>query len=347
MPLADDIDWEALATKYELAGGFIRNALVSALLLAIARDSKSPVVSEEDLVHGCAMQVRGSMQMRAFSDRVVPKTSLEDVILPTKLVAKLKELVDYEKARSVLFGQWGFNDSRREKSGTPVLFWGPPGTGKSAAAEAVGFEIGRPLKVVDFLKLLEDEMTLHVERTGTGKGLVNTVFDDARLQDAILVLDNFAIELFSEAAESDARARRLGGMLLNEMSRFTGCVILSVTSRQSLDVGVDALSLDFMRRVTFCLEFTMPSRSERERLWRTMLPDKVPVADDIDFEALARSYKLAGGGISSAVYRAAAAAALRPSATRRVAHGDLDAAAKKEVDKTRSEARDMYSRLWS
>ncbi len=47
--------------------------------------------------------------------------------------------------RSVLFGQWGF--AATEQQGITVLLHGAPGTGKSLAAEAIGYEVGKPLKV--------------------------------------------------------------------------------------------------------------------------------------------------------------------------------------------------------
>ena len=48
-------------------------------------------------------------------------------------------------SRSVLFGQWGFGADGQK--GITVLLHGQPGTGKSLAAEALGYEVGKPLKV--------------------------------------------------------------------------------------------------------------------------------------------------------------------------------------------------------
>jgi len=45
-----------------------------------------------------------------------------------------------------LMGQWGFGKNG-DLAGTVCLFTGEPGTGKTLAAEAVGFETGKPLKV--------------------------------------------------------------------------------------------------------------------------------------------------------------------------------------------------------
>ncbi len=45
-----------------------------------------------------------------------------------------------------MMGQWGFGKNG-DLAGTVCLFTGEPGTGKTLAAEAVGFETGKPLKV--------------------------------------------------------------------------------------------------------------------------------------------------------------------------------------------------------
>ena len=117
---------------------------MSALLLAISRSSDDPQVSEEDLVTGCSLQMRGSLQMKSFSSRVVPKTGLDDLVLSKSHRQQLDGIVDFEKARHVLIGSWGFP---QERLGAACLFWGPQGCGKTAAAEALGFELGHPLKV--------------------------------------------------------------------------------------------------------------------------------------------------------------------------------------------------------
>lgn len=52
--------------RYELTGGYIKNALVSALLLAISRDSLKPLVTEDDIIAGCRLQMRGSLQVGLF-----------------------------------------------------------------------------------------------------------------------------------------------------------------------------------------------------------------------------------------------------------------------------------------
>jgi AAA+ superfamily predicted ATPase len=124
------------------------------------------------------------MQMKSFTHRVVPKISMEELILSSALRERLDAVINFEKARAVLLGQWGFE---QERLGTACLFWGPHGTGKSAAAEAVGFELGRPLKVVNCAQLISRESS-----TKTGSNITST-FKDSRLMDAVLVLEDFQV----------------------------------------------------------------------------------------------------------------------------------------------------------
>mmetsp|Transcript_22046 Transcript_22046/g.66130 ORF Transcript_22046/g.66130 Transcript_22046/m.66130 type:complete len:325 (+) Transcript_22046:1823-2797(+) len=139
VPMRDDIDWEEIAIRYELAGGYIKNAVLSALLLAISRDGpEKPVVCQEDIVKGCAAQVRGTLRMKSFQDREVPTCGLDALVVPKDISTSLTDIIQLEKARSILFGSWGFGDKMRAQQSTAVLFSGPSGTGKSMAASAIG-----------------------------------------------------------------------------------------------------------------------------------------------------------------------------------------------------------------
>ena len=104
---------------------------------------------------GAAHQLRGRLAMSNFDRGVIPQFGLENVVLPPTVKAKLKQMVNYSKAQAVLFGQWGFQKQHGRAQGISALFHGPPGTGKTMAAEAVGFDIGRPLMVVNCAQLID------------------------------------------------------------------------------------------------------------------------------------------------------------------------------------------------
>ena len=340
IPCCDDIDWEAVALKYELTGGFIKNAVISALLSAVGRDPENPCITEDDVVAGCRKQVRGALQMTDFDQRVLPQAGLDDFIGSNAVCDKLQSMIRLEKARGVLFGQWGFNDEMRSRQGTTALFWGVAGVGRSRAAEAVGFELGKPLKVVDFSSLIVDTARQNDDKSSSA--IIKDIFKEARLMDAVLVLDGYQLELDDGGSSSrSGHEFRLLNQIVREMSRFPGVVILMVTTTgQSLDVFMSRLDKDLLRSLKFLIEFEPPDRKSRERLWERCLPASVPRAanDTFDFKALAAaSAGFSLVQIGNAVYRAAAVAALRAQHERAVRMTDLQAAVQDEKERCESE----------
>ena len=53
-----------LANRFELTGGFIKNALLSALSVAVSRDGDNPVITHADFVQGANFQLRGRLRMK-------------------------------------------------------------------------------------------------------------------------------------------------------------------------------------------------------------------------------------------------------------------------------------------
>lgn len=154
VPLHPDIPWDSIALKYELTGGFIKNAVLSALLRAVSRSSDSPMVLEEDIVHGCSLQMRGSLRLRANSDSIVPSHGLDRLILSDGVRKTMESVISFEKARSVLFGQWRFDETMQYAQGTVMLVTGPHGCGKRAVCEGLAFELGRPMRAIDVSELM-------------------------------------------------------------------------------------------------------------------------------------------------------------------------------------------------
>ena len=55
---------DELSLRYELSGGFIKNAILSALSIAVSRDGENPVICHKDLQQGANLQLRGSLRMK-------------------------------------------------------------------------------------------------------------------------------------------------------------------------------------------------------------------------------------------------------------------------------------------
>ncbi len=318
--LSETPDIGALAYKYELTGGLIKNAVLSAVSLATARDPGQPVVSPEDLEQGARSQVRGRLRVSNLEDQFVPRVGLDDLVVPEKTRSLLEELIGVEKARATLVGQWGFAEDRDRGMGATAMLAGPPGTGKSMAAEAIAFELGRPVKRVNMAQIIS-------KWAGEGSKNVELVFQSARQTNAVLVFDE-ADALFAArtnvTSSTDRYANLEVAVLLREMERFPGVVILTTNLKQNIDEA-------FIRRLRFVLELERPDPSAREQLWRKLLPKKLPQADDITLAALAQAFDLVGGQIRNAVLKAASKAALRHGNERVVCQLDLENAAQAEL----------------
>jgi len=57
-----------LALRFELTGGFIKNAILSALSIAVSRDGETPVVCQKDLLQGANLQLRGRLRMKVVRE---------------------------------------------------------------------------------------------------------------------------------------------------------------------------------------------------------------------------------------------------------------------------------------
>lgn len=338
LTVADDVDWDAIALKYELSGGFIKNAILSSLLQAISRDAEHPVITHADIVSGCALQMRGSLHMKTFDHRVVPTTGLDALIAEDGVKTTLQQVVHFEKARSVIYGQWGFDfgEAKSKQKGVSVLLCGPPGVGKVAAAKAIGFEVGRPLKLVHVAQL-------QAETLAETRRAVRAVFDDARLMDAVVVLEGF--EAFGSMVEGSSSSSMMDAMdsprvrlevqrLLETMDSFPGITVLVATVASAQVASLK--HSEFAGRVKFVVEMRTPHARLREKIWRACFPPTAPVEASVDFKKLGERCELSHTAISDAVFRAAASAALRDDKRRVITMQDLVDAAEVERRKARA-----------
>ena len=65
-----------MSLRYELTGGFIKNAILSALSIAVSRDGETPLITQDDLLKGASLQLRGRLRMKVCTLRELIKESL-------------------------------------------------------------------------------------------------------------------------------------------------------------------------------------------------------------------------------------------------------------------------------
>ena len=317
----DGVDLRELARKYPLTGGLIKNAVLAAISEAVARGHEPVRLMQADLETGARNQLRGALRIGEFEQKLTPKAGLDSLVLSESTRAQLDDIVREERGQQVLFGHWGFDrDSQHYSTGTAVLFSGPPGTGKTLTAEAIGFEMGRPLRLVRTAELL----SAYVGETAKN---LDTVFRQASDHDAILLFDE-ADSLFGARTDirtsTDKYANTDLNVLLRAIDDFAGLVILTSNLDTSLD---DALR----RRLKYVVRFERPNVELRKQLWRSLMPEGVALANDVDLDRLAAAFDFTGANIRNVIYRASCRAAAIGGVEAVVSHADFEAAAQQET----------------
>ena len=126
--------------------------------------------------------------------------------------------------------EWGTARAWNE-GGLTALFAGPPGTGKTMAAEALASAIGLPLYRIDLSQVVN-------KYVGETEKNLRRVFDAADVAELILFFDE-ADSLFGKRTEvKDAHDRYANleiSYLLERMERFKGLAILATNRRKDLD----------------------------------------------------------------------------------------------------------------
>jgi ATP-dependent 26S proteasome regulatory subunit len=85
--------------------------------------------------------------------------------------------------------------------------------------------------------------------------------------------------------------------MLQEIERYEGEIILTTNMDTLLDPALE-------RRVALKVRFELPDKVLREKIWLSHIPDKVSIAEDVNFAFLADQYELSGGHIKNAVFNA-------------------------------------------
>ena len=245
----------------------------------------------------------GAASQRELVEVITPRRSFADVILPPETLRALKQaLVQIEK-HDVLFHEWGLGERHTQGLGLAFNFAGPPGTGKTICAEAIAHALRKPLMLVRYSELES------MWAGSTGKN-VSAVFRWAEEEDAVLFFDEadaIASRRFQSTGQGYEReANTVVNVLLRELEEFGGVVIFATNLAANFDPA-------FERRIRTHILFQLPGVMERERIWPAQLhPRRTPLADDVDFRALAERYAVSGGDIKNAVLKAAQAAIAEP-----------------------------------
>lgn len=291
---ADGFDLASAVAPYRLGGDRVQRAAQAAR--ALAAFDGTPVTADHVRL---AARRQSASGLESHARRIRPAVDWQDLVLPDKPLVQLRELALRARHRDRVLGDWRLSAGGGRGRGVLGLFAGESGTGKTLSAEVVAADLGLDLYVVQLSSVVD-------KYVGETEKNLERIFTEADRTDAVLLFDE-ADAVFGKRSEvkdaHDKYANMESAYLLQRLESFDGIALLTTNLRANIDEA-------FTRRLDLVVDFPFPDPEQRLALWRHGL-SRVPCADGIDPEPLAREFELAGGSIRSAVVTAAYLAAGR------------------------------------
>lgn len=292
--------YDRLAAQFDFTPGVIREAARAACQESGNRNEKA--VSAACLYQACQQRISHRLGERA--SRVNAAYTWDDLVLEDSAKELLRQACGQVTYRGKVYEQWGFQDKVAYGRGVSLLFAGPPGTGKTMAAQVLARELNLELYKVDLSGVLSKYI-------GETQKNLREIFDEVKKSRSILFFDEADVLFGKRVDVSDARdisANAQTAYLLQKMEEYDGITILATNLMQNFD---DA----YKRRMKYIIRFTFPQKEQRVLLWEKVFPQRMPLQKDIDIAYLADNFELSGASIKNIALNAAFIAASRQEIT--------------------------------
>ncbi len=290
---AADVNVPNIARAFNLTPGEINLAAQEAV--AIARH-EGVLVDHAGLRECVGRRLRNDLG--EFAKPVSVSVTWADLVLPQDHMDRVHEFIARRKYSDRVYNEWGYGKRVGYGKGLIALFSGPPGTGKTMLAGLIARALDLDMYQVDLAQVVS-------KWVGETEKQLAKVFDQAERAHAVLLFDE-ADSLFAKRTEVKSSNDRYGNMatnyLLQRLEQYSGVAVLTTNKDASLDEALQ-------RRLSLHLFLEIPEVEERERLWRSFMPERAPVLHDVDYHQLAQEFRLSGGYIKNAAVRAAFLAA--------------------------------------
>lgn len=172
----------------------------------------------------------------------------DELVVDESVAAQLREIVA-ERERRAELARAGVTVSRT------VLFWGPPGVGKTLAARWIAQRLELPLVTLDLAAVVSSYL-------GSSGRNIRSVLQFAKSGPCVLLLDEFDAVAKRRDDDTDiGELKRIVNVILVELDRWpeTSLLVAATNHPQLLDEAVD-------RRFDRIIEFALPGDAERRTL---------------------------------------------------------------------------------
>ncbi len=243
-----------------------------------------------------------------------PNRCFNDLILSSSVKKRLEAALNRIQFHDELYHKWNLKSVDPRGTRTAINFFGLPGTGKTFCAEAIAHYLKKKIIKVNYAEI-------ESKYVGETPKNITAAFKKAKETDSVLFFDEadsiLGKRLTNVTQSADHGVNVSRSVMLLQLDKFDGVVIFASNLAKNYD---DA----FVRRILAHIEFELPGRECRVKLWNYLLPKEVPLAEDVNSEWLAdESNALSGGDILNVVIAAASRAVQRTGDSQKVLRSDL------------------------
>lgn len=206
----------------------------------------------------------------ALVEIIEPNRSLDDLVLTPDTRQSLDRILTENRHADLLY-------SHGLRPANKIIFCGPPGCGKTVAAEAIAQGLYLPLVLVRFDAVVSSYL-------GETAANLRKVFDFAKTRPMVMLFDEFdAIGKSRTAEEEHGELKRVVNSFLQMLDSFRGeAVMIAATNHQGL------LDVALWRRFDEAVYFSKPdSIAIRELLIRNLRQTGVSTAIRVESKAKA------------------------------------------------------------
>lgn len=196
-----------------------------------------------------------------------PRRDLSKLVTSDKTLQQIKNIISKIQNYDLLYNKFGLKDIDPSGGRTAINLYGPPGTGKSFAAEAIANALNKKIIRVNYAEI-------ESKYVGDTPKNIKLLFSEAKKADAILIFDEadsiLGNRLSNVFQSTDHAVNVSKSVMLLELDNFSGITIFTTNFGSNYDSA-------FVRRIIGHIKFTLPNSENRNKLFRGMIPDKLPV----------------------------------------------------------------------
>lgn len=183
-----------------------------------------------------------------------PTVSQDQIILTKTCSRKIARLFEEHRNR-LLLAQHGYTPKQK------LLFWGPPGCGKTFTANFIAHELGMPMGTIRLSAVISSFL-------GDTAAHIQKVFDLAGSRPMVLLFDEIdAVAKNRDDRNDVGELKRVVNSLLQAMDAFTSTesIIIAASNHQYL------LDPAIWRRFDEIVRFPLPTLTERQQYLELLL----------------------------------------------------------------------------